>query len=53
MSELDNSNDNESVNSNQKDNQTENTKPAENSSSNPDIREVMPHTLPGRPDTRE
>jgi hypothetical protein len=52
MSESDNSNDNESVSSNQEDNQTENTKLAENSSDNPDISEVMPHTLPGRPDTR-
>ncbi len=52
MSESDNSNDDESVSSNQEDNQTENTKLAENSSDNPDISEVMPHTLPGRPDTR-
>ncbi len=52
MSESDNSNDDESVSSNQEDNQTENTEPAESSSDDLNIREVVRHTLPGRPDTR-
>lgn len=52
MSESNDSSDNESTNINQEDNQTEKTEQVEIPSGSSDIREVIPHTLPGRPDTR-